>query len=186
MTQITLTERLIRKLLAESSGNQTVFRQLCREAIVRQWLKYNGIPSWRNPKTPEKNSMEITAGRYSILLADGSRFIVCSYPCPVLSLDGLAAAKSFAALAVKLEKNGVSGSIPGCIFLRNISQSIQRYNFINGGLESSSIFLHYLTVPGSYVSRLVSFSIRLLLSGEPDAPERGTEGVKAFCPSARG
>jgi len=152
--------------------------------MVRKWLKSNGIPSWRNPSTPLEKTAS-TAGensRYSVLLADGSRFLVCSYPSPRLSLDMLAAAKCFAALAVNLESNSKYGSIMGCIFLRSISREGKYYNFCQEGLESNSTFLHYLGRYDSYNARFLSFSARLILSGEPDVPDRGTEGVQRFKP----
>ncbi|MCD4707152.1 MAG: hypothetical protein K8S62_05380 [Candidatus Sabulitectum sp.] len=189
MVRITLAETKVRKLLKESGGNQVVLRNLLRESMARKWLKSNGIPSWRNPVTPFKNADEYTSGnsRYSIMLADGSRFLVCSYPSPILSLDMLAGAKCFAALAVKLDSNYKSGSIMGCMFLRDISQSSEESrDFNQGGLESNSMFLHYLGVSGRYTTRLISFSIRLLLFGEPDAPKRGTAGIAGFCPTSRG
>lgn len=116
------------------------------------------------------------------MLADGSRFLVCPCRNTVLWLDMAAAAKSFAALAVELDENGEEGFIAGCIFLRNIPQSPRSFDFASEGLESSATFLHYLKRPVSYTFTLIIFSIRLLLFGEPDAPERGTEEVKVFCP----
>lgn len=188
MERITLAETTIRKLLKESGGNQAVLHDLLRESMARGWLKSNGIPSWRNPVTPsiDGDGHNSANSRYSIMLADGSRFLVCSYPSPVLSLDMLAAAKCFAALAVNLDDNYRSGSIMGCIFLRNIPQLKKLFYFDQGGLESNSAFLHYTTTSGRYTTRFVGFSIRLLLLGEPDAPERGTEGITGFCPIARG
>lgn len=184
MGQITLTDKRIRKLRKESCDDMSVFHKLCRESMVRKWLRSNGIPSWRNPSTPLEKTAS-TAGensRYSVLLADGSRFLVCSYPSPILSLDMLAAAKCFAALAVNLENNSKYGSIMGCIFLRNISREGKCYDFCQEGLESNSTFLHYLARYDSYTARFLSFSVRLILSGEPDVPDRGTEGVQGFKP----
>ncbi|MCK5130985.1 MAG: hypothetical protein KAR40_02405 [Candidatus Sabulitectum sp.] len=188
MAQITLAESTVDKLQKESGGNQVVFHDLCRESMARKWLKSSGIPSWRNPATPLENTGNNATGnsRYSIMLADGSRFFVCSYPSPILYLDMLAAAKCFAALAVNLGSNCTCGSIMGCIFLRNISQTKKHYCFNQGGLESNSKLLHYLGRHRGYKSMFIRFSARLLLFGEPDAPERGTEGVKSFYPVARG
>lgn len=188
MAQITLAESTVDKLHKESGGNRVVFHDLCRESMARKWLKSNGIPSWRNPATPLKYADSHAAGssRYSIILADGSRFLVCSYPSPILSQEMLAAAKCFAALAVNLEKNCKYGSIMGCIFLRNISQTKKHYCFNQGGLESNSKLLHYQDGHSGYKAMFIRFSARLLLFGEPDAPERGTEGVKRFYPVARG
>lgn len=182
MARITLAETKFKKLKKESRGNQSVLRNLCRESMARKWLKVNGIPSWRNPATPSEKTGENTPidPRYSIMLADGSRFLVCSFPSPTLSLDMLAASKCFAALAVDLENDFRQGSIMGCLFLRDLSRSIQSCDFEKGGLRSNWEFLDYPTAPKSYTSELIRFSIRLLLSGEPDAPERGTEGVKSF------
>ncbi len=184
MERITLTEKVVGKLRKESGGSESVFHDLCRESMTRKWLKSNGIPSWRNPLTPLKDTdnCNSTNSRYSIMLADGSRFLVCSYPSPILSLDMLAAAKCFAALAVNIEKNCRYGSIAGCIFLRNISRSKKCYRFNQGGLESNSVFLRYTSASGCYTTKFIGFSIRLLLLGEPDAPKRGTEGVRGFSP----
>ncbi len=188
LERITLTEKVVGKLRKESGGSESVFHDLCRESMARKWLKSNGIPSWRNPATPLKDPDDCNSAnsRYSIMLADGSRFLVCSYPSPVLSLDMLAAAKCFAALAVNLEKNCRYGSIAGCIFLRNTSRSKKCYHLNQGGLESNSVFLHYTTTSGRYTTKFIGFSIRLLLLGEPDAPERGVAGITGFCPIARG
>ena len=184
MRQITLTEKKIRKLRKESRGNLSVYHKLCRESMVRKWLRSNGIPSWRNPSTPAEETADATGenSRYSVLLADGSRFLVCSYPSPMLSLDMLAAAKCFAALAVNLENNSKYGSIMGCIFLRSISRSARHYDFTMQGLESNTTFLHYLGRHGRYKAKFLSFSARLILLGEPDVPDRGTEGVQSFKP----
>ena len=185
--QITLDISTVKKLQKESSGNQSVLHHLCRESVARKWLKSNEIPSWRNPSTPLNDTDNGSShdARYSILLADGSRFLVCSYPFPyphyALSRDMLAAAKCFAALAVGLEKDCRQGSIMGCAFLKDISRTgISDFN--QGGLESTSKLLHYLTVHSSYKAKFIRFSIKLLLFGEPDAPERGTDGVSRFVP----
>lgn len=184
MEQITLSETKIKKLQKESHGSRTVFSNLCRESMARNWLRSNGIPSWRNPSTPPENSDDQHAehSRYSIILADGSRFLVCSYPNAILSMDMLAKAKCFAALAVNLEIDGRHGSVMGCIFLRDISPEKKQYELNTGGLESDSTFLQYLGRPRRYKAEFFLFSIRLLLSGEPDAPGRGTEGVQRFIP----
>ncbi len=184
MGQITLTEKRIRKLRKESRGDLSVYHKLCRESMVRKWLRSNGIPSWRNPSTPLGETADKTGenSRYSVLLADGSRFLVCSYPSPMLSLDMLAAAKCFAALAVNLENNSKYGSIMGCLFLRNLPRAGRRYDFCQEGLESNSTFLHYLGRNDRYTARFLNFSVRLILSGEPDVPDRGTEGVQRFKP----
>lgn len=182
--QISLTEKKIRKLLRESRGNTAILRQLCRESIVRIWLKSKGIPSWGNPATPCEQNEITPSARYSIMLSDGSRFSVCTYPDAILSKDSLAAGKCFAALAVELDGNNRSGSVIGCIFLRNSPHSPECFRLTDTGLESISTFLHYLGVSNRYTASLVCFSIRLLFMGEPDAPERGAEGVTAFFPDS--
>ncbi len=188
MERITLSETRIRKLQKESHGTRTVFDHLCRESMARSWLRSNGIPSWRNPSTPPENSDDHHAkhSRYSILLADGSRFLVCSYPKTILSLDMLAKAKCFAALAVNLEMDSRDGSIMGCIFLRDLSPEKKRYELNMGGLESNSTFLHYMDRHKRYKAEFIGFSIRLLLFGEPDAPGWGTDGVHRFTPGVTG
>ncbi len=188
MERITLSETRIRKLQKESHGIRTVFNQLCRESMARDWLRTNGIPSWRNPSTPPENSDNRTAenSRYSILFSDGSRFLVCSYPETILSLDILAKAKCFAALAVNLDEGGKYGFVMGCIFLRDISYKRVNYDFNTGGLESNSAFLQYLGRHKRYKAEFIGFSIRLLLSGEPDAPGWGTDGVHRFTPGVTG
>jgi hypothetical protein len=182
--RITLPHKQTRKLLAEAAGSRIIFHQLCRESITRQWLAFCGIPSWRNPGTPSEELFQpsYTNSRYSIMLADGTRFLVCPFPHPVLWLDLLAAAKCFAALAVELEENSEAGSVRGCIFLPGISVSPRINDFTDKGLESCSVFLHCLKRPFNYSFSLVKFSTRLLLFGEPQAPERGTEEANVFYP----
>ncbi len=188
MKQITLSGSIVTKLKRESRGSTDIYRTLCRESIAREWLRLSGIPSWRNPATPVINSQTASSDRagYSILLADGSRFLVCPYYSTVLSLDGLASAKCFAALSIKLSRNHSYGSVEGCIFIRNLSPEKKQYCFAKGGLESSSTFLHYLGVQSNYWVRFICFTAKLILFGEPDAPGRGIEGVKTFSPSLKG
>ncbi len=188
MKQITLAKSTTRKLEKESQANRELYRVLCRESIARNWLKLNGIPSWRNPVTPVINVESGSAGRpgYSIMLADGSRFLVCPYPSALLFLDALASARCFAALSVKLSMDCTYGSVNGAVFLRDIPRGKKQYCFAKGGLESGSTFLHYLGVHSGYRLKLICFTARLILFGEPDAPGRGIEGVKAFSPFKRG
>ncbi len=188
MKQITLAKSTIKKLEKESQGNREVYQILCRESIARSWLKFNGIPSWRNPVTPVIDAESVSPDRpgYSIMLADGSRFLVCPYPSALLSLDALASARCFAALSVKLSLDCTYGSVIGSVFLRNIRREKKQYSFVKGGLESSSTFLHYLGIHSGYRLKLICFTARLILFGEPDAPGRGIEGVKAFSPLIRG
>ncbi|MCK5784929.1 MAG: hypothetical protein KAH54_00065 [Candidatus Sabulitectum sp.] len=185
MARIALGETTVGKLKKESGGEDAVLHDLCRESMARKWLRSKGIPNWRNPATPSEDAGRTESGspRYSILLSDGARFLVCSHPSSTLSFDTLAASKCFAVLAVALEKDCRHGSVRGCLFLRDVSRSNRSYNFSKDGLRSNSEFLDHLTVPKSYTSKLISFSARLLLFGEPDAPEWGTDGVKAFAPS---
>lgn len=183
MTKITLTNSKTRKLQKESADNPAIMRQLYRESVAREWLKFNGIPSWRNPSTPDENYPKKSSGRYSIMLEDGSRFLVCSFPDPILNSEMLASAKCFAVLSVKTANSYTSGTVMGFVSLKDLSQFPQKYNFLSGGLESNSAFLHYLSVSSKYFWKLLSFSIRLLLLGEPDAPEWGTEGAIAFDPN---
>ena len=185
MTQITLNDSRVHKLFKESSGNSSIMSQLYRESVAREWFKSIRIPSWRNPSTPGENFPNCSPGRYSILLDDGSRILVSSFPDPILSSEILAAANCFAVLSVKIEKEYRSGKVMGFLFLKDLSQFPQKYNFLNGGLESNSALLHYLSVAGknSYFWKLFSFSARLLLLGEPDAPEWGAAGAIAFDPN---
>ena len=187
LARIGLDETTVGKLKKESCSNQTVLNALCRESMARKWLRSKGFPSWGNPATPSEETGKNKSGnpRYSIMLADGARFLVSSHRAPTLSLDSLAASKCFAVLAVSLEKNCRYGSVKGHLLLRDISRSNRSYNFSKDGLRSNLEFLDHLTAPKSYTSELIRFSIRLLLFGEPDAPEWGTDGVKAFAPSYR-
>ena len=188
MKQITLSGSIVEKLKRESRGSSEIYSILCRESIARKWLRSAGIPSWRNPATPLMNPKTGSADRtgYSILLADGSRFLVCPYHSAVLSLDALASARCFSALSIKLTTDQICGSVEGCVFLRNLSPGKKEYCFTKGGLESCSTFLHYLGVHSNYWVRFICFTARLVLFGEPDAPGRGIEGVKAFSPSIKG
>ena len=189
LARVTLTETKVEKLKKESHSNRTVLRALCRESMTRKWLRSRGIPSWRHPATPSENTGRTDSGspRYSILLSDGARFLVCPHPSSTLSFDTLAASKCFAVLSVALEKDCRYGSVRGCLLLRDIdiSKSNRSYDFSKDGLRSNSEFLHCLTRPASYTLKLISFSVRLLLFGEPDAPEWGTDGVEAFTPLQR-
>lgn len=175
---------MVKKLKKESKGNYWIFQNLCRESIARKWLKNNNINSWRNPVTPEDITQQSTSAtaRYSILFADGSRIYVCPFPLPTLSFDELAAAKCFAALSVELNENCKFGSVKGCIFLHNVKKPFEKNMNKQGGLESNEKLLHYLVDCGAYKARVTSFSIRLLLFGEPDAPTDGTNKAKRFCP----
>jgi len=182
MGQVLLKKRLILKLRKESGGSREVLSSLCRESIARRWLKAQGIPAWRNPATPEMQGVDNSSrgSGYSVLLADGSRFLVCSYPSAILSREKLAAAKCFAALAVKVNNDFTGGSVMGCIFLRDTEVYKKRYNFNKIPLRPASelpgfIANHTAGSPGALL-----FSTRLLLSGEPDTPEYGTQGVKQF------
>jgi len=180
--QFVLKKRLMLKLIKESGGNREVLSSLCRESVARRWLKAQRIPSWRNPVTPGARQSDNSSNNsgYSIMLADGSRFLVCSYPSAVLSREKLAAAKCFAALAVKTNSDCTGGSVMGCIFLRDTEVSEKRYNFKRMPLKPA------LELPGFIANRATRspsawlINTRLLLYGEPDAPEYGTKGVKQF------
>lgn len=184
MGQIVLKSRLLLKLRKESGGSREVLNSLCGESVARRWLKTRGIPSWRNPETPgiERKSSSSESSGYCVMLADGSRFMVCSYPSAVLSREKLAAAKCFAALAVKLNSNCTGGSVMGCIFLRDTEIFEKQYNFHRHPLRPASDLVDFITDHTIGRPGALFFSTRLLLSGEPDAPEYGTQGVELFNP----
>lgn len=173
----TLSPSQIFKLKKEASLDEDVFEQLCLESITRKWLKSNSIPSLRNPTTPIKDRLNKSNGRYSILLSDGSRFLVKPVAEIILSLEMLASAKCFGVLFVQFDRTNFSGQIVNCIFIKNISVNRTTYSSAMKGLESCSAFLFYLEVPKNYIIAILMFSIKLLIIGEPDAPERGAEGI---------
>jgi hypothetical protein len=179
MTRIHIPPGKMRTIEKEAAGSEAVLQQLCRESIVRIWLKANGIPSWRNPVTPSKESTD-SENRYSIILANGSRFLVCPYRHAVLSFDRTAAAGCFAAVAVEIEENCLSGTVKGAVFLKKLPLPVQIYDFSTGGLEPALFFMHYLNRPAGYFYSLLKFSTRLLILGEPFPPERDTIGVRTF------
>jgi len=166
----------------EAAGRIGILEQLSRESIVRSWLKAHGIPSWRNPVSPPPESSD-SRGRYSILLADGSRFVVCPYRNAVLSFDRIASAGCFAVVAVDLREHVFSGTVEGMIFLKDVDHGISHHDFSEGGLEPASGLLHSSGVSGGYLISLLRFSIRLLILGEPYPPQRGTAGVRTFGPA---
>ncbi len=176
----TLSPSMVSKLKKESSNDEDIFDQLCIESITRKWLKTYHIPSWRNPATPIKDMLSQSNGRYSILLSDGSRFLVKPFSKVVLSLDMLASAKCFGALVVKFDKTDNTGEIISCVFIKNVNKTPTDYSSKMQGLESCSALLHYLEVPRNYIITLVMFSIKLLITGEPDAPEKGACGLIPF------
>ena len=182
MGQIVLKNRLLLKLRKESGGSREVLDSLCGESVARWWLKTQGIPSWRNPETPGKkrNGDSSKSSEYSVMLADGSRFLVCSYPSAVLSREKLAAAKCFAALAVKVNSNCTGGSVMGCIFLRDTEIYKKHYSFDRHPLRPVSELAGFIANHTTGNPGALLFSTRLLLSGEPDAPEYGTKGVEQF------
>ena len=171
---------MVSKLKKESSNDEDIFEQLCIESITRKWLKTYHIPSWRNPTTPVKDTLNQSNGRYSILLSDGSRFLVKPFSKVVLSLDMLASAKCYGALVVKFDKTDNTGKIMGCVFIKNVSKTPTNHSSKMQGFGSCSAFLHYLEVPRNYIINSVMFSIKLLIIGEPDAPEKGACGVIPF------
>ena len=116
------------------------------------------------------------------MLADGSRFMVCSYPSAVLSREKLAAAKCFAALAVKVNSGNTGGSVMGCIFLRDTEIYEKQYSLDRYPLRPASDLVDFITDHTIGRPGALLFSTRLLLSGEPDAPEYGTQGVELFNP----
>jgi hypothetical protein len=182
MGQIVLKNRLLLKLRKESDSNREVLSSLCGEAVARRWLKTQGIPSWRNPVTPgiKRNSNYSKGSGYSVMLTDGSRFLVCSYPSAVLSREKLAAAKCFAALAVKVNSSNTGGSVMGCIFLRDTEICEKQYSLDRHPLRPASELPDFIADHAARSPGALLFSARLLLSGEPDAPEYGTKGVEQF------
>lgn len=175
-----LSSSMILKLKKESSNDEDIFEQLCIESITRKWLKAHRIPSWRNPATPIKDTLNQSNGRYSILLSDGSRFLVKPFSKVILSLDMLASAKCFGVLVIKFNKTDNTGQVMNCILIRNVCKTLSNYSTEIKDLESCSTFLHYLKVPRNYISTLILFSIKLLIIGEPGAPEKGANGVIPF------
>ena len=177
LTKTALSSGVIKTLKKEASGSSFTFEQLCREAIVRRWLRNNRIPSWRNPSSPP---CELTPGdsRYSIMMADGSRFKVCRADDAVISFDSVAAAKCFAVLAVELEENCEAGRISEFIYLSDMAPGIHSFNFTHGSHRTPSMFLTDLNHRKGYFSQLLKFSIRLLILGEPDAPFPHSENIR--------
>lgn len=153
--------------------------QLCREAVAGRWLKKLGIPSWRNPVSPPEER-PFNTPRYGIMLADGSRFRVCPLKNALVSFDSVAAAKCFAVVAVFLENDFTSGRVAGYIPLGSIEHGMNRLDFTGNGYGSPEEFAGMIRGNSGYLFRLLKFSLRLLILGEPDAPVWGAEGVTAF------
>ena len=184
MTKISLPPEKIGKLKREASERTYAFRQLCREAIVRSWLTKHGIPSWRNPVSPP-GEYRTTTSRYGIMLADGSRFMVCRAEDTAVSFDAVAEAKCFDVLGISLSDDCRSGEPEGYVLLRDMEPGVSRYDFATNDQRTPSSFIPRIRTAGGYLSVLLRFSLRLLILGEPDAPVRGTENVRAFQPAKR-
>lgn len=184
MTKIFLPPGKTGKLQRESAKSSYAFRQLCRESITRRWLRNLGIPSWRNPVPPPAEYSTSTS-RYGIMLADGSRFMVCRARDAVVSFDSVAAAKCFAVLGISLKDNCSSGEPAGFLLLRDMEPGVHRYDLTAIPRRTPSSFMAGTGTAGGYLATLLKFSIRLLILGEPDAPVRGTENVRAFQPAKR-
>jgi hypothetical protein len=175
---------MVKKLRRESGGSNEVFRCLCRESVARKWLLFNNIYSWRNPAAPSETACTDNLARagYSVMLSDGSRFLVCSNSTSFLFLDTLAAAKCFGVLAVELKNcNGsVGGTVTGCILLRDIKSVSKPYGIHDRGFRPASELLQYADEHSAGRYGMLRFSARLLLLGEPDAPEYGACDVHKF------
>lgn len=176
MTEVSLSPGRHRTLTREASGSRLVLQQLCRESLAREWLKKSGIPSWRNPLSPPADFGD-SQGRYSIMLADGSRLMVCGSKNAVISFDSIAAAKCFAVLSVTLEDHCRSGKVKGFLLLKDIKQGIHSYDLAPGNCRSPLSFVKMLKNTRGYWRQLLKFSARLLILGEPDAPVHGANGA---------
>ncbi len=183
MTNIFLSPGKIRKLKKESAKSTYAYSQLCREAIAGRWLAEHRIPCWRNPVSPPAE-YGTGVSRYSIMLADGSRFMVCRSENAVLSFDAVAAAKCFAVVGISLSEH-CSGKPEGHLLLRDMVPGVHRYDFTGTRRVMPSSFSTGTGTAGGYLAQLLKFSIRLLILGEPDAPVRGTENIMAFQPAER-
>lgn len=183
MTKILLPRGKADKLKREASGSIPSYEQLCREAIARRWLKEWRIPSWRNPGTPSGNC-SADCSRYSIMLSDGSRFLVSGVKDTAIPFDSVAAAKCFAVLGVSMDEDCLAGEPVGVISLSMMEPGINHLSF-TGTEGTLKAFLEEVRNPDGYTTALLKFSIRLLILGEPDAPARGTENVRAFRPAGK-
>ena len=176
MQSISLSPGKLKRIARESSGNNSLQRQLSRESVCTQWLKSHRIPCWRNP----------SPSGYSILFSDGSRIIVCGYRDAVLSLEDAAAAGCFGAVAVQMDDDLRRGRVMGYVPLGRFAEDTVCFDLSSRGLESQADFLHHLYRPAGYLFVFFIFSVRLLLIGEPYPPERGIGEVAKFTPALTG
>lgn len=179
MTKIPLSPKRLRRLEREARGSSHAFRQLCREAVAREWLKREGIPSLGNPEPPPPEFSTASA-RYAMMLDDGSRFMICRAADAVFSFDSVAAAKCFAVLAVSMDKGCVSGEPSGYVLLSDMDPGIHRVDFTCTGHRTPASFLDLVGPGGRYLPRLLKMSARLLILGEPEVPTWGAANARTF------
>lgn len=163
---IRLSQGTVRTLKREASGCPETFLQLARESVARRWLRSFGIPSFRNPATPSSG----TAGRYSIMLTDGSRFMVVPASEAGIDLDRVASARCFGVLGVDYDPADAWGTVTSFLPLARIASGTGSCSMSAGENDSPAAFLESLNRPGRYLIQSLIFSIRLLIVGEPEAP----------------
>ncbi|HRW78344.1 MAG TPA: hypothetical protein P5207_06700 [Candidatus Sabulitectum sp.] len=156
-----------KKLSREAGGDRTIMERLCRESLAREWLRNSGIPSWRNPLSPV-GPFPWSGGRYSLMLGDGSRFLVCGGARADISFDAVAAAKCFAVLGMNLADDMASGEPAGFtpIWQMERTPGILPLELIG----TPEDFIRTVRHPRKYTTSLLGFSARLLILGEPVPP----------------
>jgi hypothetical protein len=157
----------MRRLSREAGGDRALLERLSRESVARKWLRNSGIPSWRNPRSP-RGPFPWSGGRYSLMLHDGSRFLVCAAERASVSFDGMAAAKCFAALGISLADDLDGGEAAGFIPIWEMERTPGILPVELSGTPEE--FLRTLRRPSCCTSALLGFSARLLILGEPVPP----------------
>ena len=167
MSMTTLSPGRMKRLAREAGGSRRTLERLCRESVARKWLGNSGIPSWRNPDSPE-GQFPWSGGRYSLMLANGSRFTVIRGEGGMISFDGMAAAKCFAALGISMADDLCSGRPKGFTPIWQMDRTPGMLPLELSGTPAE--FLRTISRPGSYIRSLLGFSARLLILGEPVPP----------------